>query len=219
MLRSILLVVLSVFCLVAVPVATHAQEEVINLVLNHSFEEDEAILNDPGWMHWWTWGAENGVNSTVEIDENEFIDGSRSLKVNPKGVINWHFIVANSPMTVGVGKEYTISFWAKAEKDRPITAKLKATDNTVDFCETNLGLITTEWKEFMFNCIPTKNEIKLEIFCAESEVPFWLDFVYLYRGGYVEGILPSEAGGHQEAIQPAGKLPVRWSEIKSAYWM
>ena len=147
MLRSTLLAVLSVFCLVAVPLATCAQE-VTNLVLNPSFEEDEIILDDPGWANWYTWGWEKGLESTIEFDENEFIDGTRSLRIEPKGDIDWHFILANDGNVVEAGKTFTASFWAKAEEERPIAAQMKATDNTASFCYTELGFITTEWQEF-----------------------------------------------------------------------
>lgn len=209
LLRSLLML-----CLITIPLVGHAQEEVINLVLNPSFEEDEVILDDPAWQSWATWGDADGLNSTVEIDETEAIDGNRSLKVNPKGVENWHFIVLNLPMIVKTGKTHTASFWAKAEKDRPIAAKLKATDNSVDFCYTDLGLITTEWSEFAFECEnPLNSSIKLEFFCAASDVPFWLDFVNLYEGEYVEDILPSELKP-PEPVEPAGKLAVQWGAIR-----
>jgi len=123
MLRWISLVVLSAFCLVAFPLVTYAQ--VTNLVLNPSFEDDEVILDDPDWQAWATWGWENGLESTVAIDEAEFIDGTRSLRVEPKGDENWYFIVLNLPMPVELGGEYTASFWAKAQEARRLTAQMK----------------------------------------------------------------------------------------------
>jgi len=209
MLRSVSLTVLSAFCLVAVPLVTYAQ--VTNLVLNPSFEDDEVILDDPDWQAWATWGWEEGVNSTVEIDETEFIDGKRSLRIDPKGAENWYFIVLNLPMPVELGGAYTTSFWAKAQEPRPLTAQMKATDNTVSFAETDFEL-TTEWSEYSFPFDSESAEVKLEVFCAGSEVPFWLDFVYVYKGSYVEGIMPSEAA---TSIEPAGKLAARWGEIRS----
>jgi len=209
MLRWISLVVLSAFCLVAFPLVTYAQ--VTNLVLNPSFEDDEVILDDPDWQAWATWGWENGLESTVAIDEAEFIDGTRSLRVEPKGDENWYFIVLNLPMPVELGGEYTASFWAKAQEARPLTAQMKATDNTVSFAETGFEL-TTEWSEYSFPFTSESAEVKLEVFCAGNDVPFWLDFVYVYEGVYVEGIMPSEAA---TPVEPAGKLAARWGEIKS----
>jgi len=119
-----------VLILAAVPLVTHAQ--VVNLLSNPSFEEDEVILDDPAWEQWATWGYEDGLSSTVEFDETEFVDGKRSLKVIPTGSTNWYFIVLNLPILVDVSKDYTISFWAKAQEPRPLTVQLKATDNSIN---------------------------------------------------------------------------------------
>jgi len=206
--RSKLLVILTTVFLIAAPIMVYAQ--VTNLALNPSFEEDEVILDDPAWEKWATWGWEDGVNSIIELDNTEFIDGIRSLRVEPKGAENWYFIVLNLPMDVNVGGTYTISFWAKAKEARPFGAKMKATDNSIDFCYTDFNL-TTEWSEYVFTCDPQAAQVKLEMFCAGSEIPFWLDFVNVYEGTYVEGIMPSEAAS---SVEPVGKLPIRWAALK-----
>ncbi|MCX5644160.1 MAG: hypothetical protein NTZ17_05675 [Phycisphaerae bacterium] len=72
--------------LVVAPAAT--QGEVVNLVRNPSFEEDEIILDDPAWDNWCTWGEDTGVNSTVKFDTSECIDGVRSLRVSLRR--QWH---------------------------------------------------------------------------------------------------------------------------------
>jgi len=186
--------------LAAVPAATQAQ--VVNLALNPSFEEDEVILNDPAWDKWATWGYEAGLNSTVQIDENEFIDGTRSLRVQPLGGTDWYFIVLNLPMPVKAGTKYTASFWMKAQKPRPVTVQMKATDNTSGTWGLTLFQVTTEWAEYHFTTAPMYREIKLEFFCAATDVPFWLDFVYVYEGEYVAGIEPSGAASPGKAARP-----------------
>jgi hypothetical protein len=195
------LIYLTSFVLVmfAAPLVTHAQVE--NLLLNPSFEEDEVILNDPAWEQWTTWGYESGLGSTVEFDETEFIDGTRSLRVDPTGDTNWYFIVLQDYIPLVVGTEYTASFWAKAEEPRPISAKFKATDNSIDWSETNFEL-TTEWAEYTFTTEAQNAEIKLEIFCSGVEIPLWLDFVFIYEGEYVAGIEPSFASPQVKATDP-----------------
>jgi hypothetical protein len=188
-----------ILVLVAVPLVTHAQVD--NLVQNPSFEEDEVILNDSAYEHWWTWGWEDGLNSTVEIDETEFVDGAISLKVNPIGDTNWYFIVAYSPIPLEVGTNYTASFWAKAEEPRPLGSKMKATDNSVDWGYTDFE-VTTEWAEYSFTSEAINAEGKLEFHCAASEVPLWLDFVNVYEGEYVAGIAPSLASPPVKATAP-----------------
>ncbi len=178
-----------VLMLVAVPLVTHAQVE--NLALNPSFEEDEVILDDPEWLQWATWGYESGLDSTVEIDETEFIDGKRSLRIIPTGDTNWYFIVLSLPIYVDIDKDYTISFWAKAEEPRPLTLQLKATDNSIAAWGATDFDLTTEWAEYHYGSEVLIDDVKLEILCSGSEAPFWLDFFYVYEGDYVAGIGPT----------------------------
>jgi len=176
-----------VFILFAVPLITHAQVE--NLLLNPSFEEDEVILNDPAYEHWWTWGWEDGLNSTVEFDESEFIDGTRSLRVDPRGSTNWYFMVDYSPITCGVGTNYTASVWVKAEEPRPFWIQFKATDNSTSWGQTEFEL-TTEWAEYAITSEAQSAEMKIELYCSGSDVTLWMDYVLVYEGEYVPGIKP-----------------------------
>jgi len=199
MCKKLIYLISFVLVLVAVPLVTQAQVE--NLAINPSFEEDEVILNDTAYEHWWTWGWEDGLTSTVEIDETEFVDGTRSLRVDPIGSTNWFFIVANSPMPVEVDKDYTASFWIKAEEPRPLAARFKATDNSVDWGYTDFE-VTTEWAEYTMTSKALNAELKFEIFCAGVEVPLWIDFVNVYEGEYVAGIEPSLASPPVKATDP-----------------
>jgi hypothetical protein len=173
-------------------------EEPEPLVLNGSFEEDEVIQNDENYEQWWTWGWGDGLASTAEFDETTYIDGTRSLRVDPLGDTNWYFIVAYSPIPLEVGTSYTASFWAKAEEPRPLGAKMKATDNSIDWGWTDFEL-TSEWAEYAFTSEAINAEGKLEFHCAGSEVTLWLDFVSVYEGEYIPGTGP---GGPVKASEP-----------------
>ncbi|MFC1717580.1 carbohydrate binding domain-containing protein [Candidatus Poribacteria bacterium] len=209
-----LLKVFLVLCLIAAPLLAHAQEEeVINLAPNPSFEQDEAILNDAGWTDWYTWNDPAGAGGIVEFDENEFIDGERSLRVEPKGPVDWHYIVANDGNAVADGKDHTVSFWAKAQDVRPLNVHIKATDNSISFNNTPFTL-STEWAEYTFTFDALKTPVKVEFLCGVSETPFWVDFLNVYEGEYVEGIMPSELAPPGEPVEPAGKLAVRWASLK-----
>ena len=174
-----------VLVLVAVPVVTHAQ--VVNLLEDPSFE-DEIIIGNTGWNRWLTWAPASAADSTVEIDKTEFTDGGKSLKVIPSGSGQFAVIYAN--LALDVGENYTLSFWARAEAPRPVQARLQAMNNssmqTADF------ELTTEWAEYTFTAEATNASIKLQIqWDASVDVPYWLDFVSLYKGEYVAGIQPS----------------------------
>ncbi len=152
-----------------------------NLVLNPSFEEDEVILDDPDWEKWCTWNPAEGAGSNATIVDTESIDGARSLRIEPKGDANWYFILLQDYIPLEVGTQFTASFWAKAEAPRSLGAQFKATDNTESWGYTDFQL-TTEWAEYSFTAEALNVEVKLEIFCAGVEVPFWLDLVSVYEG-------------------------------------
>ena len=194
--------VLTVWGLSAVAPLAQAQQ-VENLVLNHSFEVDEAIQDDAAYQGWWTWNPAEGAGSMVTVDDAEFIDGARSIRIEPRGTENWHFIVAYSTLTVDLSKDYTISFWAKAEGPRPLTVALKAADNSVAAWGATTFNLTTEWAEYTYTSDVLHTGVKLEIWCAASNIPLWLDFVHMYEGPYVAGIQPSSATTPVKSANPS----------------
>ncbi|MCH7559723.1 MAG: carbohydrate binding domain-containing protein, partial [Planctomycetes bacterium] len=188
-----------VLVLVGVPLVTHAQVE--NLLQNPSFEEDAVVLDNPNWEQWTTWNPAEGAGSNAMIVDTEFIDGTRSLRVDPRGGTDWYFIVLQDYITLAVGTDYTVSFWAKAEAARPLGAQLKATDNSVSWGWTAFQL-TTEWAEYTFTSQAENASAKLEIFCAAVDVTLWLDFVFVYEGQYVAGIEPGGGASPEQASDP-----------------
>ena len=186
---------------IVVSAGSVAVAQVDNLVLNPSFEEDEVVLDDPAWYAWATWNPAEGAGSNATIVDTEAADGTRSLRIDPVGPENWHFIVLSLPIPTEVGASYTASFWAKAAEPRPLGVQFKATDNSDSWGYAGFDL-TTEWAEYSLTADALNAETKLEFFCAGVEVPFWLDFVLVYEGQYVPGIeprlpvtIPVEAGG------------------------
>ena len=194
-------VMMALFLAIVVSGGSVAVAQVDNLVLNPSFEEDEAILDDPAWYAWATWNPVEGAGSNATIVDTEAADGTRSLRIDPVGPENWHFIVLSLPIPTEVGASHTASFWAKAAEPRPLGVQFKATDNSDSWGYAGFDL-ATEWAEYSLTADALNAETKLEFFCAGVEVPFWLDFVLVYEGQYVPGIeprlpvtIPVEAGG------------------------
>ncbi|MHC4580366.1 MAG: carbohydrate binding domain-containing protein, partial [Planctomycetota bacterium] len=197
--RRLICLTCLVWGIAALPAATEAQVE--NLLQNQSFEEDEVIFEDAAYEGWWTWGWEAGLSSNAEIDETDFVDGTKSLRIHPLGGTNWYFIVANSPIILDTSKNYTVSFWAKAEEPRPLTVALKATDNSINAWGATDFELTTEWAEYNYQTEALTESVKLEIWCAASDATMWLDFVNVYEGDYVPGIGPGP-GSRQKAARP-----------------
>ncbi|MHC4701530.1 MAG: carbohydrate binding domain-containing protein [Planctomycetota bacterium] len=203
-----------VLALVFFPPVTHAQVD--NLLQNPSFEEDEDILDDPTWEQWCTWNPAEGAGSTATVVDTEFIDGGKSLRVDPKGPENWHFIVVNIGFAADLSKDYTASFWAKAQEPRTITVQMKASDNSVSAWGATDFDLTTEWAEYSYTSNVLHTDVKLEFLLAGSEVPLWMDFVLVYEGEYVAGIEPGAASRVKAAApEPAdGALhPNTWVNL------
>jgi hypothetical protein len=159
-----------------------------NLVLNASFEEDEPILDDPDWLQWATWNPAEGAGSNAFIVDTDASDGARSLRIEPVGPTNWHFIVLYLPMMVDMEKDYTASFWAKADEARPLTLQMKATDNSINAWGATDFELTTEWAEYSYTSEVLIDDVKLEILCAGSEIPFLLDQVSVVEADTLSGL-------------------------------
>jgi len=162
-----------------------------NLVQNPSFEEDEAVLDDPDWENWCTWNPAEGAGSNATIVDTDSVDGVRSLKIEPVGAENWYFIVLSLPIPVDMDKVYTTSFWAKAEEPRPLTVQMKAADNSISEWNSTTFDLTTEWAEYSYTSEVLIESIKLEILCAGSEVPFLLDSFSVVKSGNVPPAPPA----------------------------
>jgi hypothetical protein len=159
-----------------------------NLVLNPSFEEDEAVLDDPAWEQWATWNPAEGAGSNAAIVDTDAADGARSLRIEPVGPENWHFIVLYLPMMVDMDKDYVASFWAKADEPRPLTVQMKATDNSIDAWGATTFDLTTEWVQYSYTSEVLIDNVKLEILCAGSEVGFLLDQVSVVEADTLSGL-------------------------------
>ena len=141
--------------------------------------------------------------STVQYDTSECVDGVRSLRIDPKGAASEDFIVLYEPVEQKVGTKYTVSFWAKAQALVSLGAQMKAIGKEVTWGYTGFQ-ITTDWAEYKFTAASQNATAKLEFWCAGSEIPLWLDFVYLYEGEYISGIQPSKTSNPRKADQPPG---------------
>ncbi len=201
MCRKSIYLLFVILALLSVTSAVNAQ--VVNLVKNPSFEDDEVILNDPDWEQWCTWNPDDVTGSIVAIDETESIDGKRSLRIEPVGTENWHLVVAYISVPAQTGSNYTSSFWVKARQPRPLAAQFKAADNSVSWGYTDIQL-TAEWAEYHITSPSQSDAIKFELFCAGVEIPFWLDFVNIYEGEYVPGIEPKHPV--TISVEPGGDI-------------
>ena len=74
------------------------------------------------------------------------------------------------------------------EAPRPLTLALRAEDNSMNAWGATDFAVTTEWAEYHYVSEVLIDNVKLEILCSGTEVPFWLDFVSICEGNSVSYI-------------------------------
>ena len=213
---------ISVFalCLTVVPVIAHAAVE--NLLLNNSFEDEE--------LEWDLGRGGDGAVGVLTFSTEEVIDGERSLQVEVLATHDdsWQISALQTSLSLNKGKTYTLTFWAKAEKFRPLDIELKRTQigglSWQGITAANI-VIADEWEEYVHNFVPAidypeqgvpRNDgenqafAEVDFWFAGDDAMIWLDFVHLYEGDY-EKISPSLA---PFAVEPVGKLPVLWGALR-----
>lgn len=208
---------LLVFCLIAAPMVAQAQ----NLILNHSFEDDtDDPTADPAWSSWFS--ADNALVA-FSYDSVEAADGEKSMKAEilQSSDTNWHIGLTQTGLNLTAGQEYTLTFWAKAEANRPIGMEVKREPGGMPWQGVTGGDfdITTEWAEYTQSFTPEidypeENGLPamLGYWLAADPATIWFDFVHIYEGPYVE-ILPSPTG--PSAVQPTAKLTTTWAGIRT----
>ncbi|MDA1192047.1 MAG: carbohydrate binding domain-containing protein [Candidatus Poribacteria bacterium] len=204
--------------LLAIPFAAMAQD-VENLIVNSSFEDDQDNLGGgPGWALW----TGEGASANFEYDPKEAIDGETSMRVEitQGSATNWHIGLTQTGIALEGSETYTLSFWAKSEGTRVLAMELKREPGGQPWqgiTDDGPLLVQEEWLEFTNTFIaprdyPEENGLpaQLNFWLADDEETIWFDFVYLYEGEYQE-IEPSEG---PKAVDPSGKMATSWARLK-----
>lgn len=186
-----------------------------NLVENGDFElgteqwtlEDGACCNRGGLYQW-------------EVDGKDKHGGKKSLKVigvKATGT-DWHAKVRHDSTSMRAGKTFTLVFWAKSEKPRPVSVSIQMQHDPWTFYQGgNITLEGPTWKEYSLTFASNADvdrDMWVGLAIAQSDVSFWLDD---FR--FLEGELKDEIGTKPapESIDAAGKLSTAWGKIKGKY--
>jgi hypothetical protein len=155
----------------------------------------------------WSLSADYG---TLDIDKNETgIAGGNAVLANitSVGANAWEPEIHSPAFDLAIGKQFTMSFWAKADKARPIGAKFEQLDlwggPSQDF---NL---TTNWAEYHFVPLmdigsPPQFVIHLQFNGEAGKV--WFSHFLVYEGDFVSETL--------SPVTPANRLTTTWGDIK-----
>ena len=188
-------------------------------------------LNTPNEVHggdferqseldqWILWAdVEGGYSATVSLDATTAASGTASARVDVSrsGGTDWRVSFSFVPVDVVSGAEYTLAFWARADRERRISAFLQQSRPPWDlylwFGEFTL---TTTWRLFEVSGVATGTDPEAVIHFGLGEVTgsVWLDGMRLQRGNpnvwrrdYEGGIVIVNATGSQQEVSLGGNF-------------
>ena len=180
--------------------------EIQNLARNGDFEE--------GLIEW-NLRQDVGAIATMKEEKKDSIKGSSCVYIkidNVAGTAAWHLALYQDGHQMEKDKNYTLSFWARAEEFRPVIVYVEQAADPWDEYGRKQVEVNEEWKEYWttFTSI-VSSPIWLRIGLGTSGVSIWVDNVRFYEGQYAE-----EVGlKRDKAVHAVGKLSGCWGNVKS----
>jgi len=135
----------------------------------------------------WDLWTEDGYTATATIDPGAAASGNASARIDitqAQGT-DWMASLAYSPIRLAVHKDYTLTFWAKADRQRTLNVWIQQQrspwKNWLDYGEFNL---TTDWQQFEIGASSSGRDrtAGLTFGLGSSEGTVWLDDISLQQG-------------------------------------
>ncbi|MYB65588.1 hypothetical protein F4083_08095 [Candidatus Poribacteria bacterium] len=183
------------------------------LLENYSFEDDLTAweLEDGSC-------CDRGGLYTMEIDEDNPQHGDQCLKivgVQATGT-NWHAKIKQLNVSMEGGKEYTVIFWARAEKPRQVSLSVQMQhDPWTTWRSADIDLLGDEWMEYSHTFTAgadVDKDMWVGLSIAQSDVDFWLDNFRFFEG-QPDDEIPLD--GEPQSVDAKQKLTTEWASVKS----
>lgn len=153
-----------------------------NLVEGGGFESESDL------DQWDLWAdTSEGYSGTLALDTSTAAVGVASAKIDVTQTAgtSWQVSYSFEPFSVVSGTEYTLSFWAKADGERPIAAWVQQTEDPWDiWLEYETFLLSEDWEHYELSAIATGSDAAagLNFGLAHQTGLVWLDDVHLQQG-------------------------------------
>ncbi len=153
-----------------------------NLIQGGDFETADDM------SQWDLWAdTDNGYQASFSQDTTTAATGSASGRVDitqTQGT-DWQVSLENGPLEVISGTEYTLSFWAKADRERPLSAWVQQNQDPWEgYIYFEDVTLTTEWQHFEMTAQATGSDSQavLDFGLGQALGAVWLDDVQLRQG-------------------------------------
>ena len=138
---------------------------------------------------WDLWADDTeGYTATLALDTTTAAEGSASarVEVTQSAGTDWQVSLSFAPVEVISGTEYTLTFWAKADRERTITAwAQQGVDPWAMYLDMGSIALTTAWQQYEIPVLATGSDTAAEFAFGLGTVTgtVWLDGVHLQSGG------------------------------------
>ncbi len=162
---------------------------------------DELLINGGFTDGLKNWVLEQHEGAKAEASVERFPEGpdgptvALKVRVLQKGRQGWHIQLNQPGLTVEPGVPYTLTFWARSERDRTISVGIKEAHspwNDLGF-RTNVP-VTKLWSRFEFSFLLAQGDSNARVDVSglgEAEGTFWFAGFSFKKGGTV-GLNPDE---------------------------
>lgn len=173
-------------------------------------------MDSPADLQLWDLWTANGYSASASIDTNNKVTGAGSLRVQvtQAGGVDWRASLTYTPVRVAAGNDYTLSFWARADAPRPLTAWIQRDsppwENWVAYPAFQL---TTTWQQFEVS-LPASGSDNMAAFSfgfGQSLGTVWIDGIRVQQGSrevwrrdYQEGIALVNATSSAQVVDLGG---------------
>jgi hypothetical protein len=166
----------------------------------------------------WDLWADTGYAASVSLDSGTAVEGAASarIEISQSQGTDWQLSFARSPVVINTGEDYTLTFWAKADHERPIGAWVQQNSapwtTWLDFGAVTL---TTEWQQFELGVPAAGSDAQADFIfgLGAATGTVWLDDVRLQAGSrevwrrdYSGGVALVNATGQPQTVSLDGEF-------------
>ena len=131
---------------------------------------------------------EGGYAATMALDNADSVvgGGSARIDISRAGGTDWGVVLGGRPVAVTLGSEYTLTFWARADRSRTIDAWVEDPDSPGNWLlDYGKMTLTTDWRCFEVSAMAAASDgvADVRIGLGQTDGTVWLDDVRLQRGG------------------------------------
>ena len=138
------------------------------------------------WSFWAD--SDSGYAASVSLDTGSIPSGSASARVDITRAsgTNWKIALSYNPLGLEPNKEYTVSFRAKADRQRPISVWAQESESPwSDFLANRENTVETRWQNYEYSVVTDSGNAQGEFKIGFGQLTgtVWIDDVRIRKGG------------------------------------